>query len=117
MLARGFGNQLLEPGADTRNAGRRDERHLVTAGAGQRSQDGAEDDRGILLGRNACRTRMDHQLRAVEQPSDIDTHDRRWHQPEVREHGIAATDIRSAEEHLTKPLALGDAAEAPNRDR
>ena len=92
LFARGFGDQLLEPCAKVRDAGRGNERDLVTADASKRAQDRAQDDRWILLGGDTCRTGVHHQFRAVEQPSDIDTHQRCRDHAEIRERRIAAAD-------------------------
>ena len=54
---------------------------------------------------SACRHAVRHLLRAVEQPRDVDAHQRGGHHPERRQRRVAAADRRLAGERRTRSFA------------
>lgn len=47
-------------------------------------------------------------MRCAKQPFDIEAHDGRGHQAEIRQHGVPSADAWNAKRDLAKALALGD---------
>src|SRR5262249_57777442 len=67
VLAGGFGEQLLGPGTEIADRGRRHDRHLVVAAARERPQRKTELDAGSFRGRNVAAASTYHASRATEE--------------------------------------------------
>src|SRR5207248_2749062 len=66
-LAGRLGQQLLQPGAEVPDARRGEDGDLVAPVVVEHAHDGAEEDAGVVRGRDGGGAAVDHLLRAVEE--------------------------------------------------
>ncbi len=102
LFARALRNQLLDPVAKGRNRGRGHNGHLVVPLQCQAAHDRAEPHTRILARRHVPLARLLHAHRTIEQPRDIDADDRRRHESEEREGGIAAANVSGIPEDVAE---------------
>ncbi len=106
LLPRRLGHQLLQPRAQVEDGRRCDERDFVSTATAECAEHRSQHRTGVGLDRHAGGAGLDHLVGAVEQARNVETHQRRRHEPEVGERGVAAADARHAEEHSSEPLLL-----------
>ncbi len=104
VLAGGFGDQLLGPGAEIGDFRGRQDRHLVAAFEAGKAHGEAELHARIFMRRHVRPAGANHRERVLEQRADIDARGGGRHQPERRQHGIAAADGGVAVEDARKAL-------------
>ena len=112
VLARALRQKLLQPGAEIGDPRRGNDRHFVAAEARGRDAHGdAELYAGILRRRHIRAAGSLHRLRRFEKAFDVETHRRRRHQAELRQHGVAPADRGYAVEDMSKVELLGTSLE------
>ena len=106
-LAGGFGQQLLQPGPQIRDTGRRDDGDLVAAVFPGHSQHNAEHHSGILFHRNCGPAGIHHFFRCVEEFGKVHAHDGGRHHAEIRQCRITSADAGESEEDAPELVAFG----------
>ena len=107
VLARGLGDELLEPGAEVVNRRRGDQRHLVPPLRAAKTRAPPPGRRpgsraAWTLGPHACTIAS-----ARAGTSHVEPHHRRGHEPEVGQRRIAPADARARREDVAEAIALG----------
>ena len=102
-LARGFGQQLLEPRAEAADRRRQGERDLVAPLPGAGAEQQAESDPGIACRRHPGRAGPRHPFGGGQQPAGIEAHRGGRHHPERRQGRESSADARLAPEHGPVP--------------
>ncbi len=110
MLPRALRQKLFQPGAEIGDPRRGNDRHLVAAEARCRDAHGDPELYARILRRWHVRAAGSfHLVRRLEEAFDVETHRRRRHQTELRQHGIPAADRGHAMEDMGKAQLLGAA--------
>ena len=104
LLAGGFRDQLLGPGAEIGDLLRRQNGHLVAAFEAGQSHRKAKLHAGIFMRRHVRAARAHHVQGIVDQLAHIDAGRGGRHQTKRREHRIAPADGRLAMEDAGKTL-------------
>ena len=104
LLAGGFRDQLLGPGAEIGDLWRREDGDLVAAFEAGQPHGEAELDAGIFVRRHVGSAGANHRERMLDQGANIDPGGCRRHQPERRQHGVASADGGIAVEDAGKTL-------------
>ena len=99
VLARGLGQQLLDPGAEPVQPGRGDQRCLVAPGAGRQPEQQADPDPRVAESGRLGTAGGRHGARAGQQQPHVEADERGRRESEVREGGIPPPDARLAVEH------------------
>src|SRR5581483_11458714 len=105
LLARRLGEQLLDPEAEPVHVLEAD---LVAALPPALPEREPELEAGVALVAAAGLGQLE---RAVEQPHEVDAEERRRHEPEERERGVAAADRRLPGEGRAEAAVAGDSLE------
>ena len=105
LLAGRLRQQLLEPGAEVADRGRRHERELVAPALRADADRRPEHEPGVVGGRHAGGAAVRHPLGPIEQLVHVDSHHRARHHAEVGQRRVAAADRLDA---------VGDVRESPS---
>ena len=114
VLSGALGNELLRPCAEAINRFVDDECHLVAALARQRTHDAAECERmiprwlGIAALRNCSASRCEKWIK-------VDAKQRRWHEANKAECGVAPADVGRVQEEATRVDHLRNAVNTGRR--
>src|SRR5205085_9484543 len=107
LLAGGFGEQLFEPGAETCDFARSNERDLVAAEiAREHAERDAKTHARIGRGRNHVRAAFPHTPGVFQQTPNVDADRRGGYETEFRQHREAAADFGVSEENVAELIAL-----------
>src|SRR5579862_973834 len=107
-FSRGFGNELLEPGAEIEDAGRSDDGDFVAAVIGGDAENGAKKDAGVFVRCSARAAGFGHFQRALEEFGEVHTHSGSGDHTEIGESRVAAADAGYAGEDFPEMVGFGD---------
>ena len=99
-----FGDELLDPEAETRDFRRCRQRKLVPSFQRQRTQRGAEPAAGVVPHARACLAAGGHLGDAVQQLPAVHAAERGGHEPEERADRVPPTEVRRVLEYAPEPL-------------
>ena len=116
VLARAFGDQLLDPRPEGRELSVDDKGQLVAPVLREGAHGQAQGQAGVPR-RVGLAAGDDHRPGAQEQLVEVDAEQRARHQAHVRQGGVAATDIGWVEEDFVQVVVMGDRPQAPVRVR
>ena len=111
LLAGRFRHQLLDPPPERRLVAGEEQGELVPAGAGRLAHHGPQPEAGVPVAWHAAMAGGGHRRRRLEELVEVDTEERRGHEPEERQRGVAAADVRGVEEDLAEAAAPADGFE------
>ena len=104
LFARAFGDELLNPEAETLELRRQDERQFVSPAQRACRYQRAESKTGVAT-RVGFAARVGHRAAGCDDGVDIDAHQRRRHQAKERQRRIASADVGGIDERLAKAAA------------
>ena len=106
VLAGALGDELFDPVAEALERRFDDQRQLVAAAAGQRTERRAEHDAGVAGVRRSTGRR--HPCRLVQQRVEVEAEQGGGRQPDVGQRRIAPADVGRVEEHRAEGVAVRD---------
>ena len=104
LLTGRLSDQLLDPQPEALDRRRDHESQLVAPPEGELANDRAKPQPRVGLGGVEVGAVLLGHLAAVQQRLDVDAHQRRGHEPEVRQHRVAAADAGRVQERAPQPV-------------